>query len=299
MPDTTDDPDPSPSTRLWGRLARMIAGRPEQPPVEPPTEVASAFALRIREFEDATVRDVMTPRGDIAGVEVETSLEEVLTLFAEKAHSRMPVYRESLDEPIGFVHIKDIVAELVDEGWNAETLASQPLERLVRDIKFVPESMPLPDLLLQMQTSRTHMAIVVDEFGGTAGLVCLEDVIEEIVGDLEDEHDDTGPVVHRRGRNVWDVDGLIDIEDVEEATGLKLEVEDFEDEVDTIGGLVSALAGRVPEAGDSIAHPAGWILDVLAADPRRVLRVRIRPAAKAPPKPLADGEPVGLDRGDG
>lgn len=278
----TDDPAPSRRSTIRRKLARLIAGRDptngEAGTAEAPG--ADDLGLRVSEFGAATVGDVMTPRVDIAAVDVDASLDEVLKLFVAEAHSRMPVYRDSLDSPLGFVHVKDIVAELVEAGWSPETLSSRPLERLLREVMFVPESMPLPDILRRMQSSRMHMAIVIDEFGGTDGLVCLEDVVEEIVGDLEDEHDEVSPAAQRRGRNVWDVDGLAEIEEVEELTGLTLAVSEFEDEVETMGGLASALAGRVPAAGDAIAHPGGLSLDILAADPRRVLRIRVRPTAK-------------------
>lgn len=278
-----DAPDPPPRTNLRKRIAQLIGRRPSAAQDLTPVELQqrNAIGLRVEEFEAGTVGDVMTPRSDITAVNVEASLDEVLKLFVAEAHSRMPVYRDTLDSALGFIHVKDIVAELVEAGWSAETLASRPLDRLLREVMFVPESMPLPDILRRMQSTRVHMAIVIDEFGGTDGLVCLEDVVEEIVGDLEDEHDEVVPAAQRRGRNTWDVDGLAHIEEVEELTGLALEVEEFEDEVETMGGLVSALAGRVPQASDSIPHPNGLALDVLAADPRRVLRIRIRPTAKA------------------
>ncbi len=278
----TEDPEPPPRGNLRQRIAQLIGRRNagEALPATEGAEGGDALGLKVKEFEAATVADVMTSRVDITAVDIDSSLDEVLKLFVAEAHSRMPVYRDSLDSPLGFVHVKDIVAELVEAGWSAETLASRPLERLLREVMFVPESMPLPDLLRRMQSTRIHMAIVIDEFGGTDGLVCLEDVVEEIVGDLEDEHDEVAPTAQRRGRNTWDVDGLADIDDVEQLTGLELGVAEFEDEVETVGGLVSALAGRVPQASDSITHPNGLSLDVLAADPRRVLRVRIRPIAK-------------------
>jgi CBS domain containing-hemolysin-like protein len=287
--------DSEPRITLRERLARLIAGAPAQPELSsaqrPPAP--AAIRLRLKEFETANVRDVMTSRVDIAAVEVGATLGDVLNLFAVEAHSRMPVYRDSLDEPLGFVHIKDVVGEVVRSGWSAETLSSRPLERLLRDIMFVPGSTLLPDLLVQMQASRIHIALVVDEYGGTGGMVCLEDLVEQIVGDIEDEHDDARPLVMRRGRNVWEVDGLADIAHAERETGLPLAVEDFEDEVDTIGGLVSALAGRVPQAGDSIPHPRGPVIDVIAADPRRVIRVRVRaprPVPSPSPEPVGEGQ---------
>jgi CBS domain containing-hemolysin-like protein len=294
------DGEPPQRATLRERLARLIAGTP----VESATAVASeqppppaAIRLRLKEFETASVRDVMTSRVDIAAVDVGATLGDVLNLFALEAHSRMPVYRDSLDEPLGFVHIKDVVAEIVRAGWSREALASRPLERLVRDIMFVPGSTRLSDLLVQMQASRIHIALVVDEYGGTGGMVCLEDLVEQIVGDIEDEHDEARPLVLRRGKNVWEVDGLAAIIDAERETGLQLTVEDFEMDVDTVGGLVSALAGKVPQAGDQIEHPRGSKIEVIAADPRRVIRVRLRAPRPQPPV-LAENTTVAVDRTD-
>jgi CBS domain containing-hemolysin-like protein len=215
--------------------------------------------------------------------------------FAAEAHSRMPVYRDSLDEPLGFIHIKDLVAEGVRAGWSAETLASRPLERLLREVMFVPESTPLPDLLIRMQASRIHIALVVDEYGGTGGMVCLEDLVEQIVGDIEDEHDEARPRILRRGKTTWEVDGLAEIHDVERETGLPVQVADFEDEVDTFGGLVSALAGRVPQTGETIEHPRGLIIEILEADPRRVVRAKLRGPRPAP-SALAEDKSAAVER---
>jgi len=291
-----NDGDPPQRTSLRQRLARLIAGEPETEVVTvSPAEAPAAIRLRLKEFETANVGDVMTSRVDIAAVSIDATLGEVLDIFAKEAHSRMPVYRESLDEPLGFIHIKDVVAEGVRQGWTTETMTSRPLERLVREIMFVPESTLLPDLLIKMQASRTHIALVVDEYGGTGGMVCLEDLVEQIVGELEDEHDEIRTAVMRRGRATWEVDGLTAIEDVEKETGLHLSVEEFEDEVETIGGLVSALAGRVPETGESLEHPRGYIMDVIEADPRRVVRLRIK-APKPAPVALAEGKTAAIDR---
>ncbi|MFT3722798.1 MAG: hemolysin family protein [Hyphomonadaceae bacterium] len=279
------------------RIARLIAGAPP-PEVRQPAEPAAtptAIRLRLKEFETASVRDVMISRVDIAAVDVEATLGDVLRMFATEAHSRMPVYRDSLDEPLGFIHIKDVVAEGVRCNWSAELLASRKVEKLARDIMFVPESTLLPDLLIQMQASRIHIAIVVDEFGGTGGMVCLEDLVEQIVGDIEDEHDETRPLVTRRGRSTWDVDGLAGIVDVERQTGLPLQVEDFESEVDTIGGLVTALAGRVPQAGESLEHPRGSLIEIVTADPRRIIRMRLR-GPKPAPSALAEDKTAAVDR---
>jgi len=281
------------------RIARLIAGeaQPElQEQPHPPTgQTQSAIRSRVKVFETASVRDVMTSRVEISAVEANATLGQVLDLFATEAHSRMPVYRDSLDTPLGFIHIKDVVAEGVRGNWSAEALASHPIEKLVRDIMFVPESTRLPDLLVQMQASRIHIALVVDEYGGTGGMVCLEDLVEQIVGDIEDEHDDVKPVIVRRGRNLWEVDGLAGIAETERETGLPLSLEDFEDEIDTIGGLVAALAGRVLSAGDSIEHPRGPRIEVVEADPRRVIRVRLRSPKPAQPATLAESKTSTVD----
>ena len=295
-----NDGEPPQRGTLRARLARLIAGAPVEaaapvPPDQQPSP--AAIRLRLKEFETANVRDVMTSRVDIAAVDVSATLGDVLNLFALEAHSRMPVYRDSLDEPLGFVHIKDVVAEIVRAGWSRDALASRPLERLVRDIMFVPGSTRLPDLLVQMQASRIHIALVVDEYGGTGGMVCLEDLVEQIVGDIEDEHDETRPLILRRGKSVWEVDGLAAIADAERETGMQLAVEDFEMDVDTVGGLVSALAGKVPQAGDQIEHPRGPRMEVIAADPRRVIRVRLRAPRQQPPA-LAETASVAVDRSD-
>ena len=297
MSDGPNDAEPPPRSTLRDRLARLVGlETSEEPELASVGGAQTTLRQRAKEFETAVVGDVMTSRVDVAALEVMTTLEDVLKLFAKEAHSRMPVYRDSLDEPLGFVHIKDVVAELGRTGWGAEALAQRPLDRLRRDILFVPQSMRLPDLLIQMQARRIHIALVVDEYGGIDGVVCLEDVVEEIVGDIEDEHDSIIPAIQRCGRQVWDVDGLADIEDVERETRLTLALESSEADVDTIGGLISVLAGRVPATGDIILHPAGPVFEIVAADPKRVMRVRLRAAPKPPV--LADDKSLAIDRRD-
>jgi len=291
------DGEPPQRETLRRKLARLIAGGPEPDLMTPeaaPT-APTAIRLRLKEFETATVRDVMTSRIDIAAVDIDSTLGDVCALFGREAHSRMPVYRDSLDEPLGFIHIKDVVAEGVRGNWSAETLGSKPLQRLLREIMFVPESTPLPDLLIRMQSSRIHIALVIDEYGGTGGMVCLEDLVEQIVGDIEDEHDDVRPLVTRRGKSTWEVDGLAPIEDVARDTKLPVAVAEFEDEVDTFGGLVTAIAGRVPQVGETIEHPRGPTIEILEADPRRVIRAKLR-GPKAAPSTLAEDKTAALDR---
>lgn len=234
--------------------------------------------LRMVEFETARVADVMIPRAEIIGVEVNTTLDELIQLYASEAHSRLPVYRDTLDDPIGVVHIRDVVGEIARVKAGIEDTDEKPLERLRRDLLYVPASMPLTDLLVKMQASRMHLALVVDEYGGTDGLVSLEDLVEEIVGDIEDEHDEDVAMLVRRGRLAWEVDARMETEDFEEETGVSLDLDDHE--VDTLGGVAFALAGRVPLRGESLPHPAGVDLEIIESDARRIQRIIVRQPAE-------------------
>ena len=228
--------------------------------------------LRLAEFEQARVADVMVPRAEIVAAELGMTLPDLITLYAEEAHSRLPIYRETLDDPVGFVHIKDIVGEIAKGDDSPE----RPLERLRRDILFVPASMRLADLLLKMQTTRIHLALVVDEYGGTDGLVSLEDLMEEIVGDIEDEHDEDDDFVIRRGRTTWEADARVEIADFAEETGIDLSLPELDIEVDTLGGVAFALAGRIPLRGEVLRHPNGVDIEIAEAEPRRIHRLLIR-----------------------
>jgi CBS domain containing-hemolysin-like protein len=237
-------------------------------------------------FQTLRVSEVMTPRADIVAVELSTPFAEVARQFAEAEHSRMPIYRETLDEPVGLANIKDVFKLLQTRGSAGAAIKEPVLRRLRRDVLYVPGSMRAADLLVKMQASRIHMALVIDEFGGTDGLVTIEDLIEAVVGEIDDEYDETAPQVVARPGGVWEADGRAPLEELETALQLELDPPDFEEEIDTVAGLVTALAGRLPQRGEVIAHPAaGFDFEVTDADPRRVKRVRVRPAPKAP----ADG----------
>ena len=247
------------------------------------TDVTVAAAARLRvanvaRFDTLRVADVMVPRADILSVDVETPLVEAGRMFAESAHSRMPVFRGNLDEPLGLLHIRDLLPHLLPSPDGTRTLPTS-LGQLLRPLLYAPPSMPAADLLLRMQTKRIHMALVVDEFGGTDGLVTLEDLVEEIVGDIADEHDDPeAPTIKQVGPASWEVAARTEIEDLEAKIGRDLDLEDdAAEEVDTIGGLVFTLAGRVPERGEVIHHPAGFDFVVQDADPRRIKSVVVRP----------------------
>jgi magnesium and cobalt transporter len=205
-----------------------------------------------------------------------------LKFFAEVTHSRLPVFRETLDDPIGFVHIKDVVSELARDSAPPK----RPLERLHRDVLYVPPSMKLTDLLVKMQATRIHLALVVDEYGGTDGLVTLEDLVEVIVGDIEDEHDDEEPMHVRRSARMWEADARMEVEEFAEETGVDLGLTDSDAEIDTLGGIAVALAGKVPLRGEVLRHPGGTEIEIMDADTRRIRRLRLRlPEPPASPTP--------------
>ena len=258
---------------LFKKGADAVDAAEEGP--EPPSQ--KEMRLRIAEFESARVDDVMIPRAEIIAVELSTSLDDLIQLYATEAHSRLPVYRETLDDPVGVVHIRDLIGEIARANGTEPVEGDAPLERLRRDILFVPPSMPLADLLVKMQASRMHLALVVDEYGGTDGLVTLEDLVEEIVGEIEDEHDEEVAMLVRRGRLAWEVDARMETDDFAEETGLQLELEDHD--VDTLGGVAFALAGRVPLRGEVLPHPGGVDLEILESDVRRIHRLVVRQPA--------------------
>lgn len=232
---------------------------------------------RVIAFDEKRVGDVMAPRADIVAVDMETPLDALIKAFADAGHSRLPVYRGDLDDPIGMVHIKDVVSLIADPA--SAPAGDEPiLKKIRRTVLYVPRSMRVIDLLLRMQASRVHMALVIDEFGGTDGLLTIEDLVEEIVGDINDEHDDDiAPTIVARQGGGWEADGRVEFEEFATTTGITFEGES--DEVDTIGGLVVALAGRVPQRGEILSHPVGYDFEILEADARKVRKVRIRRTA--------------------
>lgn len=235
----------------------------------------------ILSFGELRVDDVMVPRADVVAVEESDTLSEVLRLYRESNHSRMPIYRETLDDPTGMVHIKDVVPYLVPDDMAAGRRPFS-LKDIRRDVLFVPPSMPALDLLLKMQATRIHLALVIDEYGGTDGLVSIENLVEEIVGDIEDEHDiDEGPLLARRDDGSIDADARAPIEELEEMLGLKLVDEESDDDVETLGGLVFSLVGRVPVRGELVKHPLGLEFEVKDADPRRIKKLRVHQVGSA------------------
>jgi CBS domain containing-hemolysin-like protein len=228
-------------------------------------------------FGELKVSDVMVPRAEIIAADETMPLSELVTLFREAQHSRLPLYRETLDDPTGLVHVKDVMGQLDSSPEGDYCISPHAhIGALRRPILFAPPSMRLLDLLLKMQTSHTHLALVIDEYGGTDGLVSIEDIIEEIVGDIADEHDEDA-VSLKPDDDGFVADARLDLDDFKRETGLDLATEDAGEDIDSIGGLVISLLGRVPQRGEIIAHPAGFEFEVLDADPRRIRRLRIRP----------------------
>ena len=245
----------------------------EEPPADGPHPLSAQERVligNILKVHDRTAADAMVPRVDIVALDVETSFYEVVKLMVEQGHSRVPVYRETLDNVIGFVHAKDLL------GPAAERRETK-LSLILRKVLFVAPSVPILDLLVQMRQARTHIAMVADEFGGIDGLVTIEDLIEEIVGEIEDEHDVADePRLAERADGTLIADARTPIEVLEEHQGIRLRPSGEQEEVDTLGGLVSSLAGRVPKRGEVIAHPSGIEFEVLDADPRKIKRLRVR-----------------------
>jgi len=293
---STDDSSPG----LFGKIFRRVTEQPVDENSQ--TILAKENELSKDEMVDAAerfhllrVEDVMVPRADIVAVDAGATLTEISKTFKEAGHSRLPVYKETLDDPLGMVHIKDVLPYLMFDakGRSGKTYPNKKvLQYIRRPVLFVPPSMLAQDLLKRMQARRTHMAIVVDEYGGTDGIVTIEDLIEEIVGEIDDEHDEIETEVQivtgKGGRSVWEVDARTAIDDFEKALGRDFATPDEEDDVDTLGGLVFTLAGRVPERGEIIRHPDGVEFEVIDADPRRVKRLRINDTRKRGPATAAE-----------
>jgi len=243
------------------------------------TEHERRLLLNALSFGDLEVADVMVPRSDVKAIEVDTELGGVVAAMREAGHTRLPVFRGTLDDIIGLVHIKDLLP-----FWGAGPRFR--LADVVRKTLHVPPSMRVIDLLLQMRDTRVHMAIVVDEYGGTDGLVTVEDLIEEIVGEIQDEHDRiVRPKLLETADGELEADARVELSRLEAKLGVQLLEEDRRDDADTLGGLVFMLLDRVPARGEVIRHPAGLEFEVLDADPRRVKRLRIHRDVTAPAEP--------------
>ncbi len=232
----------------------------------------------ILRLKDKAVSDVMVPRADISALDVNASFTNLVELINSEAHSRVPIFQETLDDAIGMVHIKDVMAAHSGfwAGERTDATADLHLRSIMRNILFVSPSMQVLELLLEMRVKRIHMALVVDEFGGVDGLVTIEDLVEEIVGEIEDEHDqDENPQLLLKSDGLIEADARVLIESFEEIVG-KVVTENERIEFDTLGGLVFSLAGRVPVRGELVRHSCGMEIEIVDADPRRIKTIRIR-----------------------
>ncbi len=266
--DTADGKNGINGTTIYGELPNGIYGNGSDADHNAANHERMLIqnVLALRDMEGV---DCMVPRVDINAIEVETPHEELLTLLKAKTHSRMPVYRETLDEVVGVLHVRDVLAALAAGK-------SLVLTELVREPMIVAPSMPVMDLLLEMRLKQTHLALVVDEFGGIDGLITIEDLVEQIVGEIRDEHEtDEDPELVRRQDGTLIVDARLDIEAFEEEVGAVLTEEERED-IDTLGGLVFSIAGEVPNRGALLTHSSGLEFEVLECDPRRIRRLRVR-----------------------
>lgn len=273
-------------SRLWRGMRHLIFGEDAEPtlreeiedaideaedsrPVAGDLSPAERQMLRnMLHFGEQTAGDICVTRGDIMAVPSSITFDDLVRAFADAGHSRLPVYGESLDDVIGMIHIKDVFVANVDASRD------RSMDALMREPLFVPESMGVIELLARMRQQRIHLGIVVDEFGGTEGLVTIEDVVEEIVGDIEDEHDEAeAGMLTMIDDGVWEADARLELDELAQAVDPRLSSK--EDEVDTVGGLVFLLAGHIPAKGECVRHPSGWTIEALDSDPRRIIRVRL------------------------
>jgi len=239
-----------------------------------PSDGEHQMLLNVLALGTLRIDDIMVPRADILAVSEDTSLEEVLEIFKSSQHSRLPVYRETLDDPVGFVHIKDAVA-LHLEIRSGNQLDKTLLD-IIRNVLYTPDSVSVRELLLRMQSGNVHMALVIDEYGGTDGIVTIEDLIECVIGKINDEHDliDVN-MFQEKSAGIYEVDARLELEDLYQSTNLKLSDEIIDYNVDTIGGFVTALIGRVPQRGEIIEYHKDCEFHIIDADPKKIKRLRI------------------------
>ncbi len=227
--------------------------------------------LNILKIDGIRSSDIMIPRADIGAVELNDSFDKVLEVFIKEAHSRVPIYEKNLDNIIGMIHIKDLV-----NYQNQKKMETNFLQDLKREILEIPPSMPVLDLLLKMQLTRLHMGIVIDEYGCTDGLVTIEDVIEEITGEIEDEHDEKNlPMLIKSSLNTFEASARIEIDELQKVTNVEFLNSYDNDDVDTLGGLIFSITGRVPQRGEIIKHTSGTTFEIKDADPMKIKSVKV------------------------
>jgi len=296
MPDDSSSAAASGGGRLWRGLRALIFGDDAEPTLrdqieeaieehegEPASKgdlsaVERQMLRNLLHFGECSAGDIAVPRADIIAVPETIAFSALCAAFADAGHSRLPVYRGNLDEVVGMIHVKDVFAILASGEAPPETLAP-----LLRQPVYVPESMGVLDLLAEMRAKRTHLAIVVDEYSGTEGLVTIEDIVEEIVGEIEDEHDEEAEamLVPLEG-GLWDADARAELDDV--AAEIDPRLGEIDEDVYTLGGLASVIAGHVPQIGEIVLHDSGWRLEVTDGDAKRVTRLRLHPPSSAAPK---------------
>lgn len=294
-------PDPDSSndfaSRLWRGLRLLVTGQDHEPSLRESLEeaidehdddgaarddlsaVERAMLKNMLHFGEREAGDIGVPRSDMVVFDVDDGFPALVALFKEAGHSRVPVFRGDRDQIIGMIHIKDVyalIAETFDDSVSSQRFADHPVESLLRPVIFVPGSMRIVDLLARMRAERTHMAMIFDEYGGTDGLVTIEDLVEEIVGDIEDEHDEAeASLLLPINDRLWEADARLPLEELEKQIGISFEDAEIGDEVDTLGGMVFMLAGRVPATGEIVDHPGGWRFEIIDGDARMVKRVRL------------------------
>jgi len=225
--------------------------------------------MNILKIDEILARDIMIPRAEIIALEESISFDEAIKIFVEGAHSRIPIYNEQLDNITGMLHIKDLVKYQTEND-----VKNNFIDSIKKDILHIPPSMPALDLLIKMQLTRLHMGVVIDEYGGVDGLITIEDVIEEITGEIEDEHDAKDiSMFTKLSPNTFEANARLSIAELEKISQIQLIKED--DDTDTIGGLVATVAGRVPQRGEIIRHDSGIVFTILDADPRRIKTIKI------------------------
>lgn len=273
-----DDPAPQKQgffARLFGASddAEQSQSHPGDPPASGGASVVMPPTFGMSNLRRMRVYDVAIPRAEIEAVSADEDLHGLVKVFRDSGMTRLPVYEGTLDSPLGLVHLKDVALRY---GFNGAD-DSFSLRTMLRPLLYVPPSMPIGVLLAKMQTERTHMALVIDEYGGVDGLLTIEDLIEQVIGEIEDEHDiEEAQPWTREGETQWLALARAPLDEFEAELGIALSDVDDEEEVDTLGGLVFLLSGRVPARGEVVPHPSGVEFEVIDADPRRIKRLRVR-----------------------
>ena len=290
-------------SRMWRKLRLLLTGHDHEQSLRESLEeaidehsdtgaahddlspVERAMLKNMLHFGEREVGDTGVPRSDMVVFDIADGFPALVALLREAGHSRVPVFRGDRDHIIGMAHVKDVyalIAATLDHSTPSQPFDEIEIAPLLRPVLFVPSSMRVVDLLARMRAGRTHMAIIVDEYGGTDGLVTIEDLVEEIVGEIEDEHDEAeASLLLAINDQLWEADARLPLEELEEELGTSFADDDIGDEVDTLGGMVFMLAGRVPALGETVEHPSGWRFEVIEGDPRMVKRLRLHAPADA------------------